>query len=325
VSDVDRHDVLVLGASQGGLDVLSEIVASLPHDLAAAVCIVVHVAPDFASTLPDILSRRGPLRATHAIHGERLQTGRIYVAPPDNHLMLRTGYLHVVRGPKENGHRPAVDALFRSAATAYGPRVVGVVLTGALDCGTAGLLSIKARGGVAIVQHPDSASARSMPQSAIDHVEVDQVLAPPAIGPALVQLVSEPAGAWPAAVARSVMELEGDEPGLPASIVCPLCHGAVREAEVGGFSLFRCHVGHAFSGSSIAEEQTADVERALWAAMRTLEESAAFASRLATTAQGDLRRRFLEKAETQANEAGLLKRMLLGLEAPGIPPSSKVA
>ena len=147
----------MVGASSGGIEALSQLVAGLPADLPAAVFLVLHMQPGFRSVLPELLSRRGPLRAAHAIHGEPIVPGRIYLAPPDNHLTLRPGGLQVVRGPKENGHRPSIDALFRTASVAYGPRVIGVVLTGYLDCGTAGLLSIKARGGKAIVQDPRDA------------------------------------------------------------------------------------------------------------------------------------------------------------------------
>src|SRR4051794_14973060 len=169
------HDIVVMGASAGGVGALSRLGAALPADLDAAVFIVLHSHPGFASTLPEILSRRCALRVTHAIHGEEIVSGRIYLAPPDNHLTLRPGYVQALRGPKENGHRPSVDALFRTASTAYGPRVIGVVLTGHLDCGTAGLLSIKARGGIAIVQDPLDAKVPSMPASAVRHVEVDRV------------------------------------------------------------------------------------------------------------------------------------------------------
>src|SRR5262245_25058272 len=152
------HDILAIGASAGGFDALSKVVAGLPADLPAAVFVVLHTSPTMPSILPELLAKRGPLPAMHAVHGQRFENGRIYVAPPDNHLLVRPGYVQVVRGPKENGHRPSVDVLFRSAAASYGPRTIGVVLTGYLDCGTAGLLSIKARGGIGVAEDPQTAA-----------------------------------------------------------------------------------------------------------------------------------------------------------------------
>jgi two-component system chemotaxis response regulator CheB len=305
------HDIVVVGASSGGIEALAQIVAGLPADLPAAVFVVIHVEPGFASILPDLLSRRGRLRAAHAIHGEPIEPGRIYLAPPDNHLMLRPGFVQVVRGPKENGHRPSVDALFRTASIAYGPRVIGVVLTGYLDCGTAGLLSIKSRGGLAIVQDPREAEATSMPRSAIQHAPVDHVVALREIPALLTGLVGEPPGPWPAHLPRALGEVEGDELGVSADIVCPICQGKLTETQVNGFQIFRCHVGHSFSLESVAAEQAEEVERALWAATRALEESAALSGRLAASATGKMRLRFAEKEQAQSRDAQLIRQILL--------------
>jgi two-component system chemotaxis response regulator CheB len=306
-----HHDIVVVGASTGGIDALSRFVAGLPADLPASVFVVLHMQPGFASVLPEMLSRRGPLRAAHAIHGEPIVPGRIYLAPSDNHLTVRPGSVQVVRGPKENGHRPSIDALFRTASIAYGPRVVGVVLTGYLDCGTAGLMSIKARGGKAIVQDPRDAEVMAMPASAIRHAPVDHV-APIGDIPALVtRLVAEPAGPWPANLPGVLAEVEGDEPGVSSDIVCPICHGKLTETEVNGYHSFHCHVGHSFSLESVAAEQAEEVERALWSAARALEESAALSGRLATSSHRDLRQRFAEKEQAQLRDAALIRRILL--------------
>lgn len=160
--------------------------AGLPRELPAAILAVLHVGAGFVSNLPDLVTRRGRMRAAHAIHGEAIEHGRIFIAPPDNHLMLRPGDLHVVRGPKENGFRPAIDALFRTAAASYSGRVIGVVLTGTSDCGTAGLLSISGRGGVTVVQDPREEAVASMPENAIRHVAVNHI-APLAELPALLE------------------------------------------------------------------------------------------------------------------------------------------
>jgi two-component system chemotaxis response regulator CheB len=306
------HDIVVVGASSGGVEALSTFVSGLPADLAASVFIVLHMPPGFASVLPEMLSRRGPLRVAHAIHGEPIVPGRIYLAPPDNHLMLRPGFLQVVRGPKENGHRPSVDALFRTAAIAYGPRVIGVVLTGYLDCGTAGLLSIKARGGKAVVQDPRDAEVTAMPTSAIRHAPVDHVARLQDVAGLVTRMVDEPAGPWPPHLSGVLAEVEGDEPGVASDIVCPICHGKLTQTEVNGYHSFRCHVGHAFSLESVAAEQAEEVERALWSAARALEESATLSGRMAaTTNHADMRLRFAEKEQSQMRDAELIRRILL--------------
>lgn len=288
-SATQNRDIIVVGASAGGVAALSALVADLPADLPASVFIAQHMGAGFDSRLPEILTRRGPLRATHPVHGEAIARGHIYVAPPDNHLLVRHGYVHVLRGPKENGHRPSVDALFRTASAAYGARVIGAVLTGYRDCGTAGLLSVKARGGVAVVQDPADASVPDMPRSALAHVAVDHVAPLAEIGPLLARLVREPAPARVARVPSAVMELEGSELGVRVGIACPLCHGSLTEVDVAGYDAFRCHVGHAFSRASLAAAQDEEVERALWAAVRALEESADLARRLADRARGAMR------------------------------------
>jgi two-component system, chemotaxis family, protein-glutamate methylesterase/glutaminase len=306
------HDIVVIGGSAGGVEAMQRIVAAFPADLKAAVFIVVHTSPGFDSALPQILSRKTPLKVTHAIHGEPIEMSHIYVAPPDNHIVVRPGYLAVQRGPKENGARPAVDPLFRSASISYGPRVIAVVVSGNLDCGTAGLVSVKARGGLAIVQTPDEAVARDMPQSAIDHVPVDHILPIAEIGPAIVRLTSLPVPKTPERrPPTALLEVEGDEPGVRSDVVCPICQGALTEGQLSGVTTFRCHVGHAFSPAALVAEQAESLERALWAAVRALEESARMAQRIARSEAG-LGIRLEEKARTQMNHADLVRRMLLG-------------
>lgn len=186
------HDVIVIGASAGGVEALSKLVAGLPADLPAALFVVVHIPSEATSVLPRILSRAGPLPAVHVRDGLPIQDGRIYVAPPDYHLLLRSGHVRVVRGPREHGHRPAVDPLFRSAAHYGGPRTVGVILSGVLDDGTSGLQVLKAHGGVAVVQDPDDAFYDGMPRSAVENVDVDHVLPLAEIAPVLARLAHAP-------------------------------------------------------------------------------------------------------------------------------------
>lgn len=309
--NVPMHDIVVIGASAGGVDAVLELAARLPADLPAAVFVVIHIQPGFDSKLPELLTLRGRLPATHAVHGEAIAPGRIYVAPPDTQLLVRNGYVEVVRGPKENGHRPSVDALFRTASTAYGPRVIGVVLTGYLDCGTAGMLSIKARGGLAVVQDPSDAKVAEMPSSVIKHVPVDHVTTLGELPALLSSLAREAAGDWPAQVRSEVLQIEGSELGGPAELVCPACNGKITESELGGFQMFRCHVGHAYSLKSISGAQAEEVERALWAAARALDEAAALARRLVSSARGEMRQRFIEKAEAQSQQADVIRELIL--------------
>src|SRR5919199_1747538 len=185
------HDVIVVGASAGGLEALREVVATLPPALPAAVCVVWHMSAESPGLLPEILERAGPLPAAHPEDGDLLQPGRIAVAPPNRHLLLERGRLRLTQGPKENRFRPAVDPLFRSAAAAYGPRVIGVVLSGALDDGTVGMQAIKARGGLAVVQDPLDAFVPSMPDNVLAHVAVDAVAPADVLGARLVQFVQQ--------------------------------------------------------------------------------------------------------------------------------------
>jgi two-component system, chemotaxis family, protein-glutamate methylesterase/glutaminase len=320
------RDIIVVGGSEGGTQALLAFVAGLPAELPAAVFAALHTHARTETQLAEMLTRRGPLPARLAIHGEPIVPGRIYVAPPDNHLLLRPGFVQVVRGPKENGFRPAVDPLFRTASIAYGPRVIGVVLTGNLDCGTAGLLSIKARGGVALVQDPTEAAVPEMPRSALQHVAIDHVAALAELSTLVSKLVTAPAGPRPTRVPNEIAVLEGNEPGVAADIVCPICQGKLTETVVGGFSSFRCHVGHSFSMESVAAEQAEEVERALWASVRALEESARLAGRLSTSSPGDeLRRRFAEKEQTQLHQVQVIRRLLLSGETLTVPDAALLA
>lgn len=308
-----RRDTIVVGTSLGGLDALNRLLQRLPADLPAAVFIVLHTHASSSGRLPEIFGRVTPLKVTYAVHGEPIELGRVYLAPPDNHLMLDRGYLHVARGPKENGHRPAVDPLFRSAARSYGARVVGVLLTGGLDCGTAGLMMIKAQGGTTIVQDPGEAVQPEMPRNALNHVEIDHVLPLARIGPLLNRL-ARTCAAIPAAPQNGTPTEIEVATAHPADVACPACGGVMHESEVNGLTRFRCHTGHTFSLESLANEQARALEGALWAAVRVLQESEALARRMANYAGADMERRFEEKAEAMKHHASRIQRMLLGGE-----------
>jgi two-component system, chemotaxis family, protein-glutamate methylesterase/glutaminase len=320
------RDIVVVGASAGGVEALTNLVGSLPADLRASVFVVLHVPATGSSALPGILARHGPLPASHAKDGEPIERGRIYVAPPDHHLLLRAGHVHLAGGPRENGHRPAVDPLFRSAAREHATRVVGVVLSGALDDGTAGLLAIKSRGGVALVQQPEEALYPGMPHNAIEHVHVDHVLPAAAIAEALTRLAAEPAArpSTPApndmkveveVEAFSMQAMEGSNPGRPSAFSCPDCNGVLWEIQDGGLVRFRCRVGHAWSPESLLTQQSEALEAALWVALRSLEERAALAERLAEPARRRghtiTRTRFEEQAQEAQQAARLVRRLLL--------------
>lgn len=307
-----HRDVVVIGASAGAIEVLLNLAAHLPKDLPASLFIAQHTLPSWTSPLPELLSARGGLQARHPLHGEQIQRGHIYVAPPDNHLIVRAGLMEVVRGPKENGHRPSADALFRSASAAYGRRVIGVVLSGYQDSGTAGMMSIKACGGLAVAQSPESASVGEMPRSVVARVAVDHVVAASELPALITRLVRERLASAPSRVLdHTVARMEGLEPGTHVELVCPLCTGVLTEAQTSNFHHFRCHVGHTFALSVLARAQNEQMERALWSAVRALEESAALARRLEHGARGELARRFAEKAMTHEKQAELIRASLL--------------
>jgi two-component system chemotaxis response regulator CheB len=283
-----KKDIIVIGASAGGMAALEQLVAGLPRELPASVFIVWHLAPGVKSVLPIVLTRAGPLPACNPEDGDPIEPGRIYVGPNDHHMLLEDGYIRVARGPKENRFRPAIDPLFRSAAYIYGPRVIGVVLSGALDDGTAGLWAIKLRGGTAVVQDPADALHRSMPLSALDNVEVDYKLPVAQIGALLERLVREPAGAERLLPARERAKMDAEvkiarevdaraegilQFGELSPFTCPECHGVLATFRDGSITRFRCHTGHAVSVATLLEAGTEQVEQRLMDALRALDET----------------------------------------------------
>jgi len=288
-----NRDIVVVGASAGGVEALKTFFQRLPSDLPAAIFIVLHVWPSAKSFLPEILQRVSPLRIGHAVDGDRIEYGRVYIAPPDLHLFVEQGQVRIRRGPRENRCRPAINPLFRSAASAYGPRVIGVILSGTMDDGSAGLWAVAQGGGVTIVQNPQTAAFSEMPQSALDAVEVTHVaeledipglIAKHArekvsfnIHPSLPDLVK----LNDASAKMEPMEMEIDKFGKRSVYGCPECGGALWEIKEGGQLSFRCHVGHAYSGKSLREEQDTVLEQSLWSALRALVESADLDERLA--------------------------------------------
>jgi two-component system, chemotaxis family, protein-glutamate methylesterase/glutaminase len=321
------HDIVVVGASAGGVEALTQLVAGLPEDLPAALFVVLHVPAHGTSVLPQILTRRGKLKAVHATDGEAIENGRIYVAPPDCHLLVKRGRVCLGRGPRENGHRPSVDPLFRSAAVAYGSRVVGVILSGVLDDGTAGMASVKRRGGATLVQDPEDALYAGMPTSAIENVGADEILSAAALAGAIVRLSREPAASELVAgpedeeleIEAEVAEMNHDalqepRPGVATGFSCPECNGVLWEVQEGELSRFRCRVGHAYSADTLLAEQSEELEHALWAAYNALRESATLSHRMAERARsrghGTSASRFEEQALDTERRAALVRRAL---------------
>jgi two-component system chemotaxis response regulator CheB len=238
------------------------------------------------------------------------------VAPPDYHLTVAKGKVALWHGPKENGHRPAVDPLFRTAARNYGARVVGVVLTGTFDCGTAGLLAIKVRNGLAVVQDPRDCVMPDMPRHAIEHVKVDDIVPIAGMAERLVERLQEPVkGAF-------VMSRASKSSEVISNVVCPACQGSLTETEIQGLLQFRCHVGHAFSLQNLAAQQANALESALWAGVRALEESAALAERMAGRSLPPLRSRYEDKGRAMRRQADVIRHMLLHEELLAEPDAS---
>ncbi|HEX2224587.1 MAG TPA: chemotaxis protein CheB [Thermoanaerobaculia bacterium] len=318
-----NRDIVVIGASAGGVAALSNLVGELPHDFPAAVFIVLHVSRYGTSAMPAILSRAGVLPASHPRDGEPFEPGRIYVAPPDHHLVLEPGRVRLSRGPSENGHRPAVDVLFRTAAHSYKNRVIGVVLTGNLDDGTAGLAEIKAQNGLAVAQDPEDADHPAMPSSAIANVAVDHVLALGEIPGLLLRRVretvptfSDPSEEEEGVGMKEKLEDGADRnPGDPSGYTCPECGGALWESHAKEVLHFRCRTGHAFSPESLIANQSDSLEVSLWAAVRALQENASLARRMERWMEQrgseHGRHRYQKRASDAERHADILKEILL--------------
>jgi two-component system, chemotaxis family, protein-glutamate methylesterase/glutaminase len=310
------QDIIVVGASAGGVEAVSQLVANLPADLPAAIFVVIHISAQAKSFLPQILTRKGSLLATHAKDGEAIAPGRIYVAPPDYHLLVKRGFMRLVQGPKENNCRPAVDPLFRTAAKAYGQRVVGVIVSGTLDDGTAGLIDVKQGGGIAVVQDPNEASFSGMPSSAIENVEVDHILPISSIATLLVRLADKRALGEEVETMPSESEMEPDvleldgaalrargKPDPPSSFTCPDCGGTLFQLNERNLLQFRCRTGHAFSAGTLMSQQAQVQEEALWAAIRSLEERSDLMQQMATKAHEGDRKLSAKRYEAMRLEA----------------------
>jgi len=293
------HDIVVIGGSAGAIEAMKQVCEGLPANFPAAVFLVIHISPTSHSVLPDLLSRIGHISARHPRDGEAIKRGTIYVAPPDMHLLLQPGHIALRRGPHENRTRPAIDPLFRSAAVAYRSRVIGVVLSGLLDDGAAGLLAIKSCGGLAVIQEPEDAMWPEMPRNALAHDHVDYRATAEEMPELLKRLVAEAPGAMPPIPNHLILEAsiaaqeaplvpEQLQVGRPSRLSCPQCGGVLNEVAEFGSTRFRCQIGHAFTAEALLAAQDDELERALESARRMHRERVV------------LFRRMQEKSEAQA-------------------------
>lgn len=282
--DAHRRNVVVIGTSAGGVEALSALLDALPADLPAAVLAVLHIPAHTESVLHSVLAKRTALKVV-AANSQALEAGTVYIAPTDRHLMLDAHGIRLTRGPKECRVRPSIDVLFRSAAVHHGARTIGVVLTGALDDGTAGLWAVKDAGGLALVQDPADALMPSMPESALSHVQVDFVGDVLALAAEIVRQVDAPFEqpepsphhdrhrredtivASGKGLENGVMSL-----GRISNYTCPDCHGVLVQIEEGSIVRFRCHTGHAFSIKSLIAEVNSAIDNGLWDTLRAVEE-----------------------------------------------------
>jgi len=305
------HDMVVIGASAGGAAALSGLLAQLPGDLPAAVLVTCHLSPASHGLLP-VLHNAGALAVKHGENGEPIRCGTVYLAPPDRHLMVSAACIRITRGPRENRWRPAIDPLFRSAAVSFGPRVIGVVLTGMLDDGTAGLAAIKRCGGIAVVQDPLDAAHPEMPQSALDNVVVDHRAPMSQLGSLIERLVAQAPGPSPVIPLELEREAEVSERGAPARLedeprsvgfICPECGGPLNAHEAGGLNHYRCMVGHGWSPGALLSNTSDALESTLWAAIRLFRQRANLLVSMAKRQRDAGHERMAVQYERSAQEA----------------------
>jgi two-component system chemotaxis response regulator CheB len=315
------RDIIVIGGSAGAVEGVISIVKGLPRGLPAVVATVIHHSPRAPDILASILTRQGTLPAVTVVDAAPLEPGKIYVPAADRHLVIEREQIRTSRAARENRTRPAIDPLFRSAANAHGARVIGVLLSGHLDDGTAGLLTIQRQGGLTLVQDPDDAAFPSMPLNALNAMQVDH-LAPVRDIPAL--LARAVAGQLSAHHPAEIPPANGSNglgasppaapPTQPVALTCPTCHGALGEDDEAGVPVFRCHTGHAFATQSLLASQDEDLEIALWSAVRALQEKHFLLTKLIEGPKGDavtdLRERHRAERERIEHHISVLRRML---------------
>lgn len=282
-----NRDIIVVGASAGGVPALIELVRNFPPGLKASVFVVLHVSPHLPSQLPQIITRSGYLKAVHPRDDQVMEQGMIYVAPPNHHMLLEDNRILIKKGPKENRFRPSIDALFRSAAYTFKTRAIGIILSGMLDDGTSGMWSVKRMGGLAIIQAPDDAIYSSMPNSVVEYVDADYTVPVSEMAGLIQQLISEPAPEKPEmdqdeirrveteiqiAAQKNAFEMGLQDMGQRSLLTCPECNGSLVQFKEGKRTRYRCHTGHAFTQNSLMGNVSKAIEDKLWQTVRSLEE-----------------------------------------------------
>ena len=330
MNELSKHpDIIVIGASAGGVTALQRIIGALPHDLPAAVFAVLHISAESKGLLAPLLARQSAVPVETAVDGQPIRRGHVLIAPPDRHLTLDKDSVRVTLGPPQNRHRPSVDVLFRSAAIQHGPRVIGVVLTGFLYDGTAGLRAIKDYGGISVVQDPATADVPGMPESALRHVEVDHVVPLAQISQLLVRLTAGTQNGTRAMERANLHRFEAEadlgnvhdleKHAKPSSFLCPDCGGGLWELRE-GTTRYRCRVGHGYTIDDLSESQDELVESALWAATRSLEDRAAISRRIAeewrVRKAEQMAEHFERRGQESAEHATTLRKLL------GVPKAS---
>lgn len=324
---MNQRDIIAIGGSAGGFRALRTILENLPPDLPAAILTTLHLNPDASESILRRTASTSPFRVAFAREGERIARGQVYVAPPDHHLIVDGERLLVRRGPMENGSRPAIDPLFRSAACHLRGRAVGVLLTGYLDDGVSGLIALRRCGGLIVVQDPDDAEVPDMPRNALERAEPHHVVPLSGMAPLLRRVIGGPAGSM--APPPPELELEVrisrqqeigielvEQVGTPSPFSCPECHGNLHEIRQADRVRYRCHTGHAYSLESLAAAQSQELERALSSALRALEERVHLLQRMSRDADTAGHNRIAEQFERRVKEyegqAALIRNILVG-------------
>lgn len=328
-----KPDIIVIGASAGGIEALIELVRTLPSDFDVSIFIVQHVSPYSKGNLPTIFKRHTSLGVSYPEDEDKIKSRHIYVAPPDHHLLLDDGKIVVKRGPKENRFRPSIDALFRSAAYYYKERVIGIILSGLLNDGTSGLWTIKRLGGIGIIQDPKDAIFSDMPENTLEFVDVDYIVPVSKMAALLQTLSGKDVSACKDVTPEEMDLLETEvviakkdnafelgimDKGNLSPFTCPECHGALVSFTEGKTVRFRCHTGHAFSASSLLAGVTTGVEESLWNAMRALEETAMLLETIGNTykeiGNKEAARKFKKKSEETRERSKIIHEAVFAQE-----------
>jgi two-component system chemotaxis response regulator CheB len=321
------RDIVVIGCSAGGVEALPRVLQQLPTDLAAAVFIVQHLAATSSPHLAGILGRTSRLPIAWAGQGDRIERGHVLIAPPDVHMLVHDSHVQLTRGARENHSRPSIDKLFRSAAAAYSSRVIGVLLTGMLGDGVAGLRAIREAGGFVIVQDPLDAAYPELPGRAVAALSPDRTLPLDAIGVAITSAVGEQVPAVAASrdlAFEASIDREGPSSpdklgklGAQTTLACPECRGPLWEVGDEDLRRYRCYLGHVITAGELLNATTAEVETALWSAVRALNDRASTLETLASDSNkignGQIAETYASRAREARKHAEIARNFMIDL------------